>query len=136
MIAWTSTDTSMTVAALVLLVVVAVMSAVDSGLVRASKAKAASLREDGRRGADRLARVLDDAPRYLNPVLFLGLAAEVVHAALVGVIAARSFGAGLMALVIALDILVVYVVAEAVPRTWAFQHPENAAIAVSHCRVR
>ena len=131
MIAWTATDSLMSLVAVCLVLVVAVMSAVESGLVRTSVAKATSLIEDGRRGAERLARVLADAPRYLNPVLFVGLSSQVVHAALVGIVAARWLGLGWALLVIAADVLVVYVVADAVPRTWALQHPENAAIAGS-----
>lgn len=131
MIAWTALDSLMSAVAFLLLGVVAVAAAVESGLVRASVAKATSLAEAGRRGADRLARVLADAPRYLNPVLFVGLAAQTVQAGLVGVISARTLGGWWPMLIIAADVLVVYVIAEAIPRTWAVQHPESAAIAGS-----
>src|SRR5690606_26109316 len=57
------------------------------------------------------------------------LACQIVQAVLVGIVASRlSNDWWVVALVTAADLAVVFVIAEAAPRTWALQHTERAAL--------
>jgi CBS domain containing-hemolysin-like protein len=82
----------------------------------------------GTPGADRLMTILEDPERYLNSLLLVVLALQTVQSILVGVIAGRLFGGLGVAIAAVVNIVVVFVIAEAAPKTWALQHPERAAI--------
>ncbi len=118
-----------------LLVVVAVFIALsaflalaETGLTRTSRVKAVALEEQGRRGAAALLRLMEHPERTLNPVLFLLLLCNTVAATLVGVVAAHAFGPIGVAIATAFEVVVIFVFAEAMPKTWAVQHSERAAL--------
>ena len=100
----------------------------ETSLTRISRVKAITLEEEGRRGAPRLTRLVEHPERFLNPILLLVLVCHIVAATLVGVLADDLFGAlGVMAGII-FEVIVIFVLAEAAPKTWAVQHPERAAL--------
>ena len=66
--------------------------------------------------------------RFLNPVLLTLLICQLVGATLLGILADNLFGAWGVAVATVLNVVVVFVVAEAAPKTWAIQHPERAAL--------
>jgi putative hemolysin len=51
-----------------------------------------------------------------------------VAATLVGVVAEHAFGAWGVVVATAFEVVVIFVVAELAPKTWAVQHTERAAL--------
>ncbi len=117
------------VASVAVLILVSVFLALaETSIPRVSPAKAVSLREEGRPGSRQLLRLVDRPERWINALLLVLLVAQLVQATLIGVVAGRLFGAVGIAVAALVDVLVVFVVAEAAPKTWAIQHPESAAL--------
>ena len=117
------------VTALVLLA--AVLAMAETALTHLPRAKALALVDEGRRGAHSLERLLEHRARYLNPVLLLVLSCHVATATLVGIYARSHFGAGGIALGVFFELLVLFVISEAAPKTYALQHTERAALLVA-----
>jgi CBS domain containing-hemolysin-like protein len=99
----------------------------ETALTRMSRVKALSLEEEGKRGASTLIRLTEHPERWLNPVLLVLLTCQLVTATLVGFLADR-FGPWGVAIATAFEVCVIFVVAEAAPKTWAVQHGERAAL--------
>jgi putative hemolysin len=113
---------------LLLLLVSAGLALAETSLVRMSRTKAMALRDDGRRGAGSLLRLVQDPEGFLNPVLLLVLISQLVTATLVGILAERWFGAvGVIAATV-FEVVVIFVLAEALPKNWAVQNPERSAL--------
>jgi CBS domain containing-hemolysin-like protein len=123
-----ASDAGVLLAVLVLLAMSAVLALAETGLVRMSKARARALEEAGRRGARSLARLVADPERFLAPVLLLVLICQLVAATLVGVEASRLFGPFGVAIAACFEVVVIFVVAEAIPKQWAVRHPDRAAL--------
>jgi putative hemolysin len=100
----------------------------ETSLTRISRIKAITMEEEGRKGAHKLARLVEHPERFLNPVLLLVLVCHLVVATLVGVLAEQLFGALGVAVAVFFEVVVIFVLAESAPKTWAVQHPERAAI--------
>jgi putative hemolysin len=111
-----------------LILAAAFLAMAETGLTRLSRVKALALEEEGRRHATTLVKLVEHSERTLPPVLFLVLLCHLVAATLVGVVAAHVFGALGVAVATAFEVVVIFVVAEAVPKTWAIQHAERAAL--------
>ena len=125
-------DMGMLVLAFVLVVFAGAFAMVETAIARTSRVRADALVRDGRRGAQRLHVIAGDAPRYLNLVLLLRIAAELTAVAIVTaiVIDARNHdvGAGSIALAAALMVLVSYVLVGVAPRTIGLQHSDAVAL--------
>jgi CBS domain containing-hemolysin-like protein len=76
-------DLWLLVSAAVLVVLAGSFSAADAALGGFSRARAEELLAEGKPGARRLLRILDDAPRYLNTALLLRMLCEVAAIVLV-----------------------------------------------------
>jgi CBS domain containing-hemolysin-like protein len=123
-----ASDVALLVVVLVLLAASAMLALAETSLVRMSRAKAMALVDDGRRGAKILVRLTENPQGFLNPLLLLVLICQLVVATLVGVLAASWFGAwGVLAATV-FEIVVIFVLGEAVPKNWAVHHPERAAL--------
>ncbi len=127
----TGTDTIMFVAILALLVMAAFFALSETSLTRVNRVKAISLEEEGKRGSRRLTRLVHHPERFLNPVLLLVLVCHMVLASLVTTLTERRFGALGVVVAIVFDVVAIFVLAEVVPKTWAVQHPERAALFVA-----
>ena len=103
----------------------------ETGLTRMNRVKAIALEEQGRRGAAALRKLIEHPERAINPVLFLLLLCNTVAATLVGVVAAHAVGPLGVALATAFEVIFIFVFAEAMPKTWAVQHTERAALIAS-----
>ena len=119
------------VTVVVLVVFAAVLAAAETALTNVPRAKALALQEEGRRGAPSLLRLLEHRERYLNPVLLLILLCHLTTAAVVGLVAQSYVGGIGIALSVVIVGVVVYVAAEAAPKTYALQHPERTALFVA-----
>lgn len=100
----------------------------ETALTRTSRTKAQALAEQGKRRAVVLERLVRHPDRWLNPLLLVVLGLQLVQATLVGVLAERFFGPAGVAVATAANVGVMFVVAEAAPKTWALQHPDRAAL--------
>ncbi|HVF73959.1 MAG TPA: hemolysin family protein [Acidimicrobiales bacterium] len=118
----------MLVAIVGLVLTAAFLALAETSLTRINRVKALTLQEEGRRGAGLLAHLVDHPERFLNPILLIILVCHLVSATLVGVLSERLFGAVGVAIATFFEVVVVFVFAEAAPKTWAVQHTERAAL--------
>jgi putative hemolysin len=121
-------DAVLIVVICVLLAGSGVLAMAETSLVRMSRIKAKSLVDEKRRGARQLARLVDNPANFLNPILLLVLICQLVSATLVGIVAAHLFGGLGVLLGIVFEVVVIFVFFEAVPKNWAVQHPDRAAL--------
>jgi putative hemolysin len=124
----TGTQGLMLAAVFALILLAGFFAMSETSLTRISRIKAITLEEEGRRGAAKLARLVEHPERFLNPVLLLVLVCHLVVATLVGVLAEELFGALGVVVAVFFEVVVIFVLAESAPKTWAVQHPERAAI--------
>jgi putative hemolysin len=123
-----ATDWVLLAVALLLIVVSAGLAMAETSLTRTSRVKAMALEDDRRRGAKQLVRLVEDPGAFLNPVLLLVLVCQLVSATLIGVLADRWFGGLGVAVAAVFEVVVIFVLAEALPKNWAVQNPERAAL--------
>jgi CBS domain containing-hemolysin-like protein len=116
-----------------LVLLAALFAAAESALSRVSRVRVEELAREQRRGADRLARVLADPPRYLNLVLLLRVGAELSATVLVTSLflarLARPWAA--VALSAVLMVVVSYVVVGVGARTLGRQHADAIGLRTS-----
>lgn len=124
----TSGDIAMIITILVLLVLLIFMSVAEMGLSRISKPKASAIAERGAKGGPALLRLVSDPAHWVNPLLLSVNICQTVQATLTGVVAGRLFGATGVIIGVVLNVLVFYVLAEAVPKTYAVLYPERASL--------
>jgi CBS domain containing-hemolysin-like protein len=116
---------------IVLIIASAFLALSETALTRINRIKAITLEEEGRRGAHALVQLVEHPERFLNPVLLLLLVCHLVVGSLVGYLAERLFGARGLIGGILFEVVVIFVFAEAAPKTWAVQHIERAALLVA-----
>jgi len=124
----TTAETLMLVAVFFLIGAAAFLAMSETSLTRINRIKAMTLAEEKRRGSAALVRLVEHPERFLNPVLLLVLLCHLVAATLIGVVAERLFGPVGVAIATAFEVVVVFVFAESLPKTWAVQHPERASL--------
>jgi CBS domain containing-hemolysin-like protein len=114
-------------AIVVLFLLAIVVAAAETAFLRMSRIKALALEEQGDKRAGRLARLLERPERTVNAVTLLALAAQLITSYLLGILIGGA-GWWIVALSLVLNVIVFFVFAEAVPKTWAVQHSETAAL--------
>ena len=127
----TQSDIWMLVVIVLLLFVLIFLSIAEMGLSRMSKPKAQALAETGQRGGSALLALVSHPERWVNPLLLAVNVSQTIQATLTGVVAGRLFGAPGVAVGVVLNVIVFFVLAEAVPKTYAVQHPDRAALSTS-----
>jgi putative hemolysin len=103
----------------------------ETSLSRIDGFRAQALAEEGRRGSAALATLLhspDHFSGHLNSLLLLHLASQIVWTTSLTYLFLQYTDNWLVLLLVVLEIGVGYVVAEALPRTLAVQHPERTAL--------
>ncbi|MBV9283343.1 MAG: HlyC/CorC family transporter [Acidimicrobiia bacterium] len=115
------------VAIVILIAITGFLAMSETALTRMNRVKALSLEEEGKRGAATLVRLTDHPERWLNPVLLVLLTCQLVTATLVGFLA-KHFGTWGVVIATAFEVCVIFVIAEAAPKTWAVQHGERAGL--------
>ena len=122
----------MIVAIVVLLVLAAFLALAETGLTRMSRAKALGLDGDGpaQRGGARASSSLDPE-EFLNPLLLVVLIIQTVQTALTTLVAERLFGGAGVAVGLFVNVVLVFVLSEAAPKTWAVQHTDRSALATA-----
>ncbi len=124
----TGGDWGMLIAILVLLVVLIFLAAAEMGLSKMTKPKAAAMADQGLKSGRALSRLVEEPARWVNPILLTVNVCQTVQATLTGVVSGRLFGAAGVVIGIAVNVVVFYVLAEAVPKTYAVIYPEKAAL--------
>ena len=137
------TDIWLLVLAGVLTVLAGAFSSADAALSSFSKARAEQIAEDGKPGAARLLRIVEDPPRYLNTALFLRMLCEIAAIVMVTVVSLDVIIAGgnaetgpevgdrrwlAMLTAIAISLVVSFVVIGVAPRTIGRQHAQRVAL--------
>ena len=124
----TGGDWGMIIAILVILIVLVFLAAAEMGLSKMTKPKAAAMADQGLKSGRALSKLVEEPARWVNPILLTVNVCQTVQATLTGVVAGRLFGAAGVVIGIALNVVVFYVLAEAVPKTYAVIYPEKAAL--------
>jgi CBS domain containing-hemolysin-like protein len=97
-----------------------------------SRIRALALAEEGaNKRARRLASMLEHPEQTLNVVLLLVLVSQLTSATLIGVLLEGTAGTWGVVIGIVLQIFLFFVIGEVAPKTFAVQHTERAALAVT-----
>lgn len=128
LVAISSVDVWLLVVVVLLVGFAAVLALAETAITRMTRARAAALVEQGVKGGERVLSIVENLERDLNAVYLSVNIVQTVQAALVGVLCANLFGSLGVVIGIALNVVVLFVVAEAAPKTWALQHTERAAL--------
>jgi CBS domain containing-hemolysin-like protein len=128
----TTTDVWSLVIVVVLTAVAAFLAAAETSLTRMTRARAAYLAEERRRGATQLLGLVEHPARFLNLVLLLVLVVQFFATALFTSVMNRVVGGGLGVVIAATVMtLLTFIFAEVAPKTYAVQHTDRAALAVA-----
>ena len=109
----------------------AVLAVAETSLTHLSRGRAAALAEDGDKRAAMLARLLERRERVINPVLLVLLTCHLAAATIVAVIASNRWGPSGVVVAFVVELVVIFVLAEAVPKTYALLATDQAALRVA-----
>ena len=124
-------DIAVLAAVIVLFLASIWLAIAETAFVRMNRVRALALAEDGRKGADRLARMLEHPEGTLNVVLLVVLITQLGSASLVGVLVSDLLGPFGVIAGIVLNIVAFFVIGEVAPKTFAVQNTERAALMVA-----
>ncbi|MHB8380317.1 MAG: hemolysin family protein [Acidimicrobiales bacterium] len=127
-VAWRAGDTYLTLSVVILLMLSGFFAMSETSLTRMNKGRARSLRDQGRHGAKALVSLTEAPEKFLNPLLLLVLICQLVSATMVGVLAGHLFGAAGVFVATAGEVVIIFVAFEAIPKNFAIQHPDEAAL--------
>ena len=110
-----------------LLVGLTFLSLAEMSLSRITKQKAQALVEQNAKSAKMILKLAAEPTRWVNPLLLTVNIFQTVQATLTGVVAGRLFGAAGVIVGFALNVIIFFVLAEAVPKTYGLLHPVRGA---------
>lgn len=116
---------------IVLILSGALLAAAETSLLRVRRSQLAVAAETGDRASRRALGVIDRLPRVLNAVLLAVLLVQIGAATVAGVLAERWFGGPAVTAASVLLSFVLFVYAEAIPKTIAVRHPGAVATRVA-----
>ena len=108
----------------VLVVLSAVFAGAETAFSKLTRVRALHLQEEGRRLAKYSVAITEDPARYINPVLLAMLATHVLGTALAAAVAIRTLGQAGEWVATAVMTSVLFIFAEAAPKTSALQHTD------------
>jgi putative hemolysin len=109
----------------------AVLAVAETSLTHLGRGRAAALADDGDKRARALLRLLEHRERALNPILLVLLTCHLGAASIVAVLAEHRWGTPGVVGGFAVTLLVIFVLAEAVPKTYALLAADTAALKVT-----
>ena len=113
---------------IVLLFVLIFLAIAEMGLSKMTKPRAAAITEDKPRIEPSLTALVDNPEGWINPLLLMVNVCQTVQATLTGIVAGNLFGGVGVAVGVTLNVIVFFVLAEAVPKTYAVLNPDRAAM--------
>ena len=118
------------IAVVLLVVFAAVLAGAETAFTNLSRAQAKALAEapEPNKRAETLVTLLRDRERTLNPVLLLVLICHLSAATIVAALVQENFGARWVAVALLVQVVVIFVVAEALPKTVALHNPLGVAL--------
>jgi CBS domain containing-hemolysin-like protein len=122
-----SGDLWMLVVILLLLVGLIFLSLAEMSLSRITKQKAQALVDQKAKSAKLILKLAAEPTRWVNPLLLTVNIFQTVQATLTGVVAGRLFGAAGVLIGVTLNVIIFFVLAEAVPKTYGLLHPVRGA---------
>jgi CBS domain containing-hemolysin-like protein len=125
------TDWLMLLGTVALVSIAAFFALAETALTRLNKVKAKTLAEEGKRRGRLLVKLIDHPETFLNIVLLLLLTCHLAASSLLTILTERHFGAAGVIIGLIIEVVVIFVFAEAIPKTYAVQHPEKAALAAA-----
>jgi CBS domain containing-hemolysin-like protein len=108
-----------------------VLAMAETAFTRASRIRLLALEEDGDKRARRVLRLMEHPEVTLNSILLLVLGCQMIGATLLGTVLEPHLGAVGIALGMVVEIFVVFTLFEVVPKTFALQHSDRSALALS-----
>lgn len=123
----TTLDLWMLLVIVVLLFVMIFLSLAEMSMSQMTKPRAAALAEKGAKSGKALVRLAAEPAMWVNPLLLLINVSQTVQATLTGIVANNLFGPGGVAVGVALNVVLFFVLAEAVPKTYALINPIKGA---------
>lgn len=117
----------MIVAIFGLLCVLVFLALAEMSLSQMTKPRAAALLEKGVRSGKALTRLAEQPTLWVNPLLLTVNVCQTVQATLTGIVAGDLFGAVGVAVGVILNVVLFFVIAEAVPKTYALLYPVKGA---------
>jgi CBS domain containing-hemolysin-like protein len=112
----------------VLLLVLAFLAVAETSINRISVVKAQALVAEERAGSRPLLDLVREPERFLNPVILAVNIGATVQAVLTGIVADRLFGPVGVVVGTVVNVVVFFILTEALPKTWAVLNPERAAL--------
>lgn len=113
---------------IVLLFALIFLAIAEMGLSKMTKPRAAAITEDKPRIEPSLTTLVDNPEGWINPLLLMVNVCQTVQATLTGIVAGNLFGGVGVAVGVTLNVIVFFVLAEAVPKTYAVLNPDRAAM--------
>jgi CBS domain containing-hemolysin-like protein len=123
----TSMDLWMLLVIVVLLFVLIFLSLAEMSMSQMTKPRAAALAEKGVKSGKALVRLAAQPAMWVNPLLLLINVSQTIQATLTGIVANNLFGPAGVAVGVALNVVLFFVMAEAVPKTYALLNPIKGA---------
>lgn len=104
------------------------VAAAETSLLRMSAVRAETMAADGVRGAKRLFGLIHRLPKVLNAILLSALLTQITAATVSGVLADRWFGPLGVTIASAALTVILFIYAEAIPKTFAVRHADRVAL--------
>jgi putative hemolysin len=123
----TNGDIWMLVVIGVLLVGLIFLSLAEMSLSRITKQKAQALVDQNAKSAKLILKLAAEPTRWVNPLLLTVNIFQTVQATLTGLVAGRLFGAAGVLIGVTLNVIIFFVLAEAVPKTYGLLYPVRGA---------
>jgi len=115
----------------VLFIASILLAGTEMAFARMSRVRALALADEGRRGAARLAAMLEHPERTINSLLLLVLVTQLTSAYLLGILLDRQLGTLGIVLGLVIQLVLFFVVGEVIPKTYAIQHTDRSALRAS-----
>ena len=123
----TTMDLWMLLVIVMLLFVLIFLSLAEMSMSQMTKPRAAALAEKGAKSGKALVRLAAQPAMWVNPLLLLINVSQTVQATLTGIVANSLFGPAGVAVGVTLNVVLFFVLAEAVPKTYALLNPIKGA---------
>jgi CBS domain containing-hemolysin-like protein len=114
-----------------ILVILIFLSLAEMSLSQLTKPRAAALAEKGAKSGKALVRLAAEPTMWVNPLLLTVNVCQTVQATLMGIVSGRLFGPAGVAVGVIINVMLFFVLAEAVPKTYALLNPVRGATATA-----